>query len=463
MRRGAVEIAFAIAATAVAPASAADGDDTPNDVAARVHAEGGYPSELRIGEAPRWTLAPGPTIFRVHPERLRAMPGRGFGGGSGFASGDDATGDSSSGVAPQEGGGRLGEESDGWEGDPWAVPEAAQTPAVIDVYQLEPGATPGEMGMPLQPSDEPCDGGQCPRPGASASGGGGSMIVLGADGEPIDDRDALADALGEATLSAGGDALGDVSAAGATVGDEGETGGAASGDAGDTDGAFGPTEPVPEAEDGGSAADGDTGSAAELGPLAESSSSGADADAESSSSESSSSESSSSDDGGSESDTGDETTGGEETAEEDDDDDAIALWLALLAALGLGGWIARRLRRRFLAARAAKTGTPTRPFAASPVVAGAIPQIDYDAEIRALLQAGLMAVGWQPRGRELSLTAREIARGVNDPRTPPLGELVRVAEIVRFAGIAADATLYERARAAYLAMRAATRGQGDST
>jgi hypothetical protein len=64
-------------------------------------------------------------------------------------------------------------------------------------------------------------------------------------------------------------------------------------------------------------------------------------------------------------------------------------------------------------------------------------------------------VGWQPRGRQLSVTAREILRAMmrDDPKAPGLRELVRVAELVRFAGIAADATLYDRACAAYAAMR----------
>ncbi|HET6582283.1 MAG TPA: DUF4129 domain-containing protein [Nannocystaceae bacterium] len=84
--------------------------------------------------------------------------------------------------------------------------------------------------------------------------------------------------------------------------------------------------------------------------------------------------------------------------------------------------------------------------------------IDYEAEIRALLRAGLLAAGWEPRGRQLSLTAREIIRRMigGDPRAPALGEIVRVAELVRFAGVVADATLYERARAAYVAMRSGT-------
>jgi hypothetical protein len=145
-------------------------------------------------------------------------------------------------------------------------------------------------------------------------------------------------------------------------------------------------------------------------------------------------------------------------------DEFWSVWLvgSLVGLLALGAVLFAasrqrvRLQRPRIRARGRGPG-PTLPNV--PVTAWAL---DYAAEIGALLQKGLMAVGWQPQGRALSLTARHVSGNVpiDDPRYHALHELVRIAEYVRFAGTHADAQTYLEARAAFDAMQRAAAAPG---
>jgi hypothetical protein len=190
-------------------------------------------------------------------------------------------------------------------------------------------------------------------------------------------------------------------------------------------------------------------------------------------------------DGGAEEETGtdEETDGGTEeetdtgTEEEelvdeelDDEPDVPSYWWAwLLGGLvlaGISALIIRRLmRRKPKVPASASTDQPREAAADEPatatateaVVAAAEPTIDYDAEIAAMLHRSLRMLGWMPAGAQLARTAREVVRGVafEDPRRAPAQAVVRVAEQVRFAGVAADVTLYEAAKAAFEQLTAA--------
>lgn len=77
----------------------------------------------------------------------------------------------------------------------------------------------------------------------------------------------------------------------------------------------------------------------------------------------------------------------------------------------------------------------------------------YAEAIAALLAQALASVGWQP-AQERARTAREVLGALpsGDARRPPLAQVVRLAERVRFAGDTATDTLFAEAKRWYEAL-----------
>ncbi len=127
-------------------------------------------------------------------------------------------------------------------------------------------------------------------------------------------------------------------------------------------------------------------------------------------------------------------------------------WFSLLGLGALGLLLRAYLRRRkakpkaVAVARSTKTTTPRQPSRDLDVTQ---PELDYAAEIRAMLRAGLIAVGWRPKGRELSKPAREVSAALpsTDRRRGAVRRLVAIAEKVHFAGSEASPADYHGARA----------------